>query len=232
YGKGKLDEAIDCYKKAVALDPKDGTARFNLGIALMDKGEVDGAIASYQKAVELEPKKADQHEALAQALLRRGRYADARDAMTRALALVPKGDPLRAELSEWLRGCERLLKLEARLPRLLSGEDRLESAQEGLDLVGLCQAKRMHAAAARVYADVFAADARLADDLTAGHRYSAACSAALAAAGKGEDAGKLEDKQRGRLREQALDWLRADLKLWASLFAEGEVGKSRLPRVL
>src|SRR5262249_26295214 len=37
--------------------------------------------------------------------------------------------------------------------------------------------------------------------------------AALAAAGKGEDAAKLDDKEKLRLRQQALGWLRADLAL-------------------
>src|SRR5262249_8995339 len=62
-------------------------------------------------------------------------------------------------------------------------------------------------------ADAFAADAKLADDLKAAHRYHAACSAALAAAGQAEDAAKLDDKEKTRLRQQALDWLRADLAL-------------------
>jgi hypothetical protein len=38
--------------------------------------------------------------------------------------------------------------------------------------------------------------------------------AALAAAGQGKDAAKLEDQERARLRQQALDWLRADLVVW------------------
>jgi hypothetical protein len=71
----------------------------------------------------------------------------------------------------------------------------------------------LHAAAARLSADAFTTGPRLADDLKAGHRYKAARSAALAAAGKGEDAGKLDDKERTRLRRQALDWLKADLAL-------------------
>jgi serine/threonine-protein kinase len=66
-----------------------------------------------------------------------------------------------------------------------------------------------------LYADAFAADAKLADDLQAFHRYNAACSAALAAAGKGTDADKLDDQEYTRLRRQALDWLRADLAAWA-----------------
>ncbi|HKB38818.1 MAG TPA: hypothetical protein VKD72_20410, partial [Gemmataceae bacterium] len=54
---------------------------------------------------------------------------------------------------------------------------------------------------------------RLADDLEWEHRHNAACCAALAAAGQGEDADKLDDKEQMRLRKQALDWLRADLAL-------------------
>jgi hypothetical protein len=45
---------------------------------------------------------------------------------------------------------------------------------------------------------------------------------ALAAAGRGEDAAKLDDKERRRLRKQALDWLRADLALYARQPATGK----------
>src|SRR5262249_31486845 len=57
------------------------------------------------------------------------------------------------------------------------------------------------------------AEPKSADDLQAAHRYNAACVAALAAAGQGEDAAQLDDKGRAGLRQQALDWLRADLAL-------------------
>src|SRR5262249_34140830 len=53
-------------------------------------------------------------------------------------------------------------------------------------------------------------------------RYHAACHAALAAAGQGTDADKLDDKERSRLRTQALDWLRADLDLWARRIDDGK----------
>src|SRR6516164_4586354 len=67
--------------------------------------------------------------------------------------------------------------------------------------------KKLHHTATGLYAAAFAADPKLADDLKAGHRYRAACAAALAAAGQGEDAAKLDDKEKVRLRKQALDWL-------------------------
>jgi serine/threonine-protein kinase len=57
----------------------------------------------------------------------------------------------------------------------------------------------------------------LADDLSAGHRYNAACAAALAGCAQGKDAAALESKEYARLRRQALDWLRADLEAWGGL---------------
>src|SRR5262249_18294648 len=67
---------------------------------------------------------------------------------------------------------------------------------------------------------------KLADDLTAGHRYDAAGAAALAGCGQGKDADKLDAKERERLRQQALDWLRADLKAYRQLMDKSS-GKAR-----
>jgi len=107
------------------------------------------------------------------------------------------------------------------LPRLLTGEDKPASAGEGLDVVAVCEHKRMYAAAARFAADAFAADPKLADFMPAQHRYNAACSAALAAAGQAADAAKTDDQERSRLRMQAFDWLRADLAYYTKLIASG-----------
>jgi hypothetical protein len=46
-----------------------------------------------------------------------------------------------------------------------------------------------------------------------------ACAAALA--DFGQDANRLCDKERARLRKQALDWLRADLAAWRCLLEKG-----------
>jgi hypothetical protein len=71
--------------------------------------------------------------------------------------------------------------------------------------------------ATRFYQEAFASDPKLAENVRAGQRYSAAFSAALAGCGQGKDADKLEAKERARLRQQALDWLRADLKAYRQL---------------
>ena len=102
------------------------------------------------------------------------------------------------------------------LPHLsayLAGTYQPQDNQERLELVKPCRIARRDVAETRLHASLFAADPKLADDRKAGHRYNAACAAALAAAGKGIDAGKLDDKDCRRLRQQALDWLRGSAAL-------------------
>src|SRR5262249_18446194 len=64
------------------------------------------------------------------------------------------------------------------------------------------------------------------------HRYNAACAAALAAAGRGEDSRLLPDKVARMLRRQAWRWLEAERALWTRQVEQGQVGPSRLARIL
>ena len=53
--QGKLDEAVACYRRAVALKPDYAGEHSNLGLALRDQGKLDEAIACCRRAVELKP---------------------------------------------------------------------------------------------------------------------------------------------------------------------------------
>ena len=53
--KGKYDDAIADYTKAIALDPNFALAYTNRGLAYAKKGDVDRAIADYDKAIALDP---------------------------------------------------------------------------------------------------------------------------------------------------------------------------------
>ena len=117
-------------------------------------------------------------------------------------------------IQEWRR-CERLLALEARLPAVLGGKDRVADADEGLDFADLCRIKRRYAAAAGFFADALAARPRLADDQRTRVRNHAPLVAILAGTGRGEDADKLSEAERARWRKQAREWMRADLAAWA-----------------
>jgi hypothetical protein len=135
----------------------------------------------------------------------------------RAIRLDPKNAAARSNLTK----AERLTAARDKLPTYQNGTYTPASNQERLDLAEWRHMKKLRLTETRLYIDAFTADPTLADDLKAGHRYNAACNAALAAAGKGEDAGKLDDKDRARLHKQALDWLRADLALYTKLTASG-----------
>jgi tetratricopeptide (TPR) repeat protein len=220
--QGKLDAAIAQYQKAIDLDPKLALAHYNLGLALQAQGKLDEAIAQYHKALALDPKFAQAHGALGQALLQQGRFAEARASARRCLDLLPPRHPSRPSVSQQLRWCERGLELEPKLPRILAGEIQPASAAERLEFVQLCQLQKLHAGAAQLYAKAFAANPKMADDQKAPHRYNAACFATLAAAGQGKDAQKLDAKERVRWRQQALDWLRADLTAYGELLEGGK----------
>jgi tetratricopeptide (TPR) repeat protein len=212
---GRRDEAINHYRQAVRLDPKWALIHYNLGTVLIPQGRLDEAIDHLRKALRLEPKHAEAHCNLGHALQRQGHFAEAFACLKRGHQLGSKNQRWPYPSGQWVQQAKRLAALETKLPAVLQGKHRPANAAEGLVFAHLCRAQKRYAAAARLQAKAFAADPKLAADLQAGHRYNAACFAALAAAGKGKDASKLDDRERARLRQHALDWLRADLVAWA-----------------
>ena len=55
FADDRIDEAIECYRRAVEADPKLAIAWSGLSITLRRKGETDAAIQAGLKVVELEP---------------------------------------------------------------------------------------------------------------------------------------------------------------------------------
>jgi tetratricopeptide (TPR) repeat protein len=221
YGKKDVEGAIASYRKAIAIDPMFARAHHNLGYALKAKGDLDGAIACFRKAIALQPKFAEAHCNLGHALREQGSFPEALRYLEAGHQLGSRRTGWRYPSAAWVQRARRLVELDGKLLRVLSGKAKPRDAAERLALADLAQKpyKREYAFAARLYAEAFAAKGATAD-LLAQHRYNAACASALAAAGIGEGAAKLQDKERSRLRQQALDWLKADLVAWTKV-AEG-----------
>jgi tetratricopeptide (TPR) repeat protein len=223
YAKGQLEEAIGAYRRALELDPKLTQAYTNLGVALEGKGQRDEAVGEYRKAIAIDPKYAEAHVNLGQALCEQGKFAEALDSLRTGHELGSKRPGWTSPSAQWVRDAQRLVELDRRLPTILEGKEKPADDAERLALARLCQEpfKKLYASATRFYAEAFANDAKLADGLRAQHRYNAACAAALAGCGKGNDADKLDDQERTRLRTQALDWLRADLAAYDRAVEQG-----------
>jgi hypothetical protein len=140
-----------------------------------------------------------------------GHFAQALEALRRGHQLGSPRPDWRYPSDRWVKDCQRLLELDIRLPALLKRKDQARDAAEQVEFASLCARKKLNVAAARLYEETFSVKPELAEDLKAAHRYHAA--AVRACCGKGEDVGKLDEKERSRWRQQALDWLRADLVL-------------------
>jgi serine/threonine-protein kinase len=226
--QGRLDQAAAAFRLAIQHKPGLARAHYALGVALGEKGEPDGAIAAFREAIRLEPGYADAHCNLGLALKRTGRFAEALTAFRDLHALRPKGARNWPYPSErYIKECERLIALNARLPALLRGADAPANARECLEVAYLCMHKQLRGAAVRFFSDAFKASPALAADLRAGDRFGAARAAALAGSGQGRDADQFDDTMRAGWRRQALEWLRADLEAWGRVL-DREPGNASL----
>jgi tetratricopeptide (TPR) repeat protein len=181
-------------------------------------------VARWDKEAEAAYRQAMRLRGLRLGLAAEGRYKEAEAAYRQAMRLrrdyIEAHGNLGAALNEqgWHKGAEAAYRQAIRLrPDFPEAHWNLGNA---LDRQGKSEeAEAAYRQAIRLkpdfYADAFAAEPKLADDLRAYHRYNVACCAALAAAARDADGPRPDTRERARLRGQALGWLRADLAAWA-----------------
>jgi serine/threonine protein kinase len=219
---GDLSDAFSRLHRCRAGTELVALARTCLAAERTGRPRDAGEVAERVAAIRVKPDYAEAYCNLGQIVQDQGRFAEALELLRLGHALGSRVPGWPYASAEWVRQCERFIELDKELPAILSGKAEATSAAERLALGQLChQCKHRYTLAVRFYADAFAADPKLAADLGQQHRYNAACSAALAAAGQGEDAKNLPDTLQLTLRRQALDWLQADLALRARQLGTG-----------
>ncbi len=87
--RGKIDDAVARYRRALSLKPDNAAAHGNLGVALAAQGRIADAITHYARALVLDPGNAGIHYNLGIALAAQGRIDEAVAHYQRALALKP-----------------------------------------------------------------------------------------------------------------------------------------------
>ena len=85
----KFDEAAASYQKAVALNPKAGTAYNSLGYAELAQNRPEQAIAAFKRYAETNPTEPNPSDSLGEALIRAGRFEEAEAAFAQALKISP-----------------------------------------------------------------------------------------------------------------------------------------------
>jgi tetratricopeptide (TPR) repeat protein len=226
--QNKRDEAIAAYRKALDLDGKSAFGFNSLAFALNAKKDFPKAFEAFDKAIELEPTFAMAHRGLGIGLFQSGQFDKAAKSLRKGAELFSEGrwrnDHWRDNCNAFLNECERMQKLEQRLPAVLNGRD-VASAGDLREMAELCrQYLKRYPEAVQLYRQAFKAQPGLADDLRGQHRYNAACAAALAGAlaapPSGSDAkeppkGGATKEDKAALRRQAREWLQADLNAYA-----------------
>jgi eukaryotic-like serine/threonine-protein kinase len=129
-------------------------------------------------------------------------------------------DALAAEaqqgLAELAASDPQLQALDTRLSDVLGGSNPADNA-ERLSLAQRAYDTKKYATAARLCDDALKHDPKLVEDRQVQHRYNAACAAALAATGTGQDDPKPDEAAKVKLRDQALGWLKSELGAWSKV---------------
>jgi tetratricopeptide (TPR) repeat protein len=87
--KGEFEQAVDAYRRAIALDGSDAWSMNNLGLLYLEQGFVEDALPYLAKAVMMKEKVAAFHNNLGMALETQGRFVAAATAYKGALTADP-----------------------------------------------------------------------------------------------------------------------------------------------
>ena len=239
------DVAVTAAEKS--KDPGNAYVKFVKGLALYRQGRYAEALPFLQQSAYKLLDRAGPRMVLAMAQFRSGSSVEARKTLASAVRTYnwnepnPKSRP--DYISIWV---SHVLRREAEaliLPHLadfLQGKYQPVDNDERLALLGICQSQGLARASAQLYADAFAADPALADELNAdclrratqgikfiagdrldafnaACRYLAARCAALAGCGLGKDGADLSTLERTHWRQQARKWLEDDLAMWTRM---------------
>ena len=90
FAQDELDEAIDRYRQAIALEPALAIAWNGLSIALAQRGDLTEAVEAAHKLIELEPDDALSHTNLSRILMQQGKIPEAEDARGVAMSIQMK----------------------------------------------------------------------------------------------------------------------------------------------
>jgi tetratricopeptide (TPR) repeat protein len=202
--------AIEAYKKSLAIDDKNAEAWYNLGKTHQNQRNLPAAIEAYQKAIHLLPDYAQAHCNLGIVLRDQGDFAAGLKALQKGDELGRRQPGWPYPSAAWVKHCQQLVILEQKVPTVL--KDGSAEAGDLLAVAELCQRyKKRYRDSAALFAKAFAKEPKAEENLDRAYRYNAACAAALAAAGKGIGADQLDVAEKNGLRQQALQWLQADL---------------------
>lgn len=129
------ERAVECYRRATALDPSYFPAWLNLGVCLRGLGDIEGAVAAYERAIKIDPRSAQAYNNLASAYVSANEFDKAIVNFERALKLRPGSLEIRRGLAQVYRRVERIPQAIEMVRSALEIDD----ADSGLwEILGSC----------------------------------------------------------------------------------------------
>jgi tetratricopeptide (TPR) repeat protein len=226
--QGNPDAAGEAYEKAASVlrklareHPELPEVEFALGVSLHNSAVIDLGANRFEAAIErLNEAIAWQKKGLvANPASPRGRHVliaglNNLIAAHQGLGNSAGIEAAQRELRELTSADPELRKLNRKLAAVIDRLEEPHDNRERLVLAMHAYSTRRFATARELWKDAMVAAPSICDDRAAQHRYNAACSAVLAAAGLSEDKSKPEDKTIIQWRSEALVWLDAELVAW------------------
>ena len=130
--ENRLDEAMEHYRRAIAIRADYAPAYINLGAALRAKGETAEAIATYEHALALRPDYPEAHYNLANALLEDGKPDDAIQHFRRAMQSEAESADIHNNLGIALAGTGQFTDAIAQFREALRIDPNSSSAHRNL----------------------------------------------------------------------------------------------------
>jgi tetratricopeptide (TPR) repeat protein len=214
---GDYEESRSVLERSIQIQPRLFFVHFHLGRTLFSLGNKKSAVAAFKNAIRLQSNFAPAHYLLGVSLCSQSHYAAGLRSFRKALALhtrdaKPDGptDDFKDAIHKKIRDYERLLELEKELPDILQGKRKVADPRDRFLLARHCHVKKLYATSIRFWEPLCKHDKSKVEGYDI--LYCAACDAALAGSGQGTDADTLDEADRARLRKQAIDWLREELR--------------------
>jgi tetratricopeptide (TPR) repeat protein len=139
-GQGK--SALNAFKSAAELMPKDADALLHAGDAMRDHGRMREAATLYQRAVRANPRLIEAHNNLGNVMLQLGRQDDAITCYQGALTFDPENPQVLCNLGNALRQKGLLRDALAVTQRAIARDPNLSVAHNNLGLILVAEGQR------------------------------------------------------------------------------------------
>jgi Flp pilus assembly protein TadD len=124
YTQQRFQEAVDCFERALVLDPGSAKTENNLGLSYEGLNRTDDATSAYRKAIKLQESSEHPSEQpllnLGIVLLHQGKLTESEQLLTEAAAIAPSDSNIREQLGHLYLQTNELAKAQVQFEQAIA----------------------------------------------------------------------------------------------------------------